>query len=179
MPPADRPVYSLGTDRQDGGWTAGLGLPLAPWETEVLAKGASWRIVARLALAIAPRVTMAPGAYQPLFPIPAQCRRSIDLSPVRASSGGPPVPIFKLLHNTIERRVPDWVEQGRRLGALLIGVGSQSGRPFSLSHEWAPIAEEALFLLDEHGNSAGLAETTDRPREANKVRLKTHLTGLT
>lgn len=103
----------------------------------------------------------------------------IDLSPVRASSGGPPVPIFKLLHNTIERRVPDWVEQGRRLGALLIGVGSQSGRPFSLSHEWAPIAEEALFLLDEHGNSAGLAETTDRPREANKVRLKTHLTGLT
>ena len=40
--------------------------------------------------------------------------------------------------------MPDWVEQARRLGGLLIGVGSQAGRPISLAHEWAPIAEEVL-----------------------------------
>ena len=54
---------------------------------------------------------------------------------------------------------------GRRLGGLLIGVGSQAGRPLSLAAEWAPIAEE---VLEGH-----TAEGVALPR-----RLRTHLTGI-
>ncbi|EOD19899.1 hypothetical protein EMIHUDRAFT_444785 [Emiliania huxleyi CCMP1516] len=95
----------------------------------------------------------------------------IDLSPVGVGPGGEggggsaTMPVMKLLRSTIEVSVPDWVEQARRLGGLLIGVGSQAGRPISLAHEWAPIAEEVLA-------SAGGA------RAADARRLRTHLTGL-
>ena len=66
------------------------------------------------------------------------------------------------LHLQVELCVPDWVEQGRRLGGLLIGVGSQAGRPISLAREWAPIAEEVLA----------------RGGAPNAGRLRRHLTGL-
>ena len=56
------------------------------------------------------------------------------------------MPVIKVLQSTIEQSVPDWVEQGRRLGGLLIGVGSQTARPISLASEWAPIAREALTV---------------------------------
>ena len=54
------------------------------------------------------------------------------------------MPIIKLLQSTVELSVPDWVEQARRLGGLLIGVGSQTARPISLAKEWSPIAERVL-----------------------------------
>ena len=75
------------------------------------------------------------------------------------------MPVMSLLHSTIEHSVPDWVEQARRLGGLLIGVGSQAGRPISLAHEWRPIAEELLMM------SGAATPTASR-------RLRTHLTGL-
>ena len=43
-----------------------------------------------------------------------------------------------------ERAVPTWVEEGRRLGSLLMGVNAQAARPISLAREWRPIAQEAL-----------------------------------
>ena len=54
------------------------------------------------------------------------------------------MPLMTVLQSTIEHSVPDWVEQARRLGGLLIGVGSQAGRPISLSAEWRAIADQAL-----------------------------------
>ena len=106
-----------------------------------------------------------------------------------APSAAPPgskapstIPVMRLLHSTIEHSVPDWIEQARRLGGLLIGVGSQAGRPISLAHEWAPIAQEVLGALDpaaacaesESAGSGGLVCS----RRAT-ARLRTHLTGLT
>ena len=85
----------------------------------------------------------------------------IDLSPVRIAQEGPAgaadtaaaagnvraphhMPIMQLLQSTIEHSVPDWVEQARRLGGLLIGVGSLTARPISLAREWSPLAEQVL-----------------------------------
>jgi hypothetical protein len=68
----------------------------------------------------------------------------IDLSPVRAGPEEAQMPVVRMLVRTIEHAVPDWIEQGRRLGGLLIGVASQAGRPISLAHDWTPIAEEVL-----------------------------------
>ena len=48
-------------------------------------------------------------------------------------SEGVTMPVMTLFRSTIEHEVPDWVEQARRLGGLLIGVGSQAGRPVSLA----------------------------------------------
>jgi hypothetical protein len=56
--------------------------------------------------------------------------------------------MVSVLQGTVEVSVPDWIEQSRRLGGLLIGVGSQMGRPISLAKEWEPIARQ---LLEEHG----------------------------
>jgi aarF domain-containing kinase len=56
------------------------------------------------------------------------------------------MPIIKLLQSTVELSVPDWVEQARRLGGLLIGVSSQTARPISLAREWSPIAERVLSV---------------------------------
>ena len=92
------------------------------------------------------------------------------------------MPIMKLLHSTIEHSVPDWVEQGRRLGGLLIGVGSQAGRPLSLAHEWAAIADEALASCtraEEGQAETPLQESRALMSERSMARLRTHLTGLT
>jgi hypothetical protein len=48
---------------------------------------------------------------------------------------------------------------------LLIGVGSQAGRPISLAAEWAPIAEEVMAGRGNHGGAV-------------TGRLRTHLTGI-
>lgn len=62
----------------------------------------------------------------------------VDLSPI-------PIddqlwPVLKLIGMSVERVTPDWIEQMKRLGGLLIGVASQAGRPISLSKEWLPVA---------------------------------------
>jgi hypothetical protein len=36
------------------------------------------------------------------------------------------------------------VEDGRRLGGLLMGVNAQAARPISLAKEWKSIAQQAL-----------------------------------
>lgn len=77
----------------------------------------------------------------------------VDLSPVAARAGEPKMSVMKVLTSTIEHAVPDWIEQARRLGGLLIGVGSQVGRPLSLAHEWAPLARQVLD--DEARRGAG------------------------
>ena len=116
----------------------------------------------------------------------------INLSPVRIDDDEqqqqpPPavpqyMPVMTLLRSTIEHSVPDWVEQGRRLGGLLIGVGSQAGRPISLASEWAPIAEEVLRAENNgeddeaRGTSGGRGGV--RLRRRATARVRTHLTGL-
>lgn len=99
----------------------------------------------------------------------------INLAPVRVrrreAAGGEMMPVMTMFKSTLEHAVPDWVEQGRRLGGLLIGVGSQAGRTISLAHEWRPIAEEVLAAGAAAERSISLA------RGAN-ARLRTHLTGL-
>ena len=98
----------------------------------------------------------------------------IDLSPVAAGPSGAMVPLMTLLKATIEHAVPDWVEQARRLGGLLIGVGSQAGRPLSLAHEWRAIADETL-RAHEHAGARGEVAAVSR---SGGARLRTHLTGL-
>jgi len=67
----------------------------------------------------------------------------IDLSPLTLDNGET-VDLMELLQSTRERVVPSWVEEGRRLGGLLMGVNAQAARPISLAKEWRPIAKEAL-----------------------------------
>ena len=69
---------------------------------------------------------------------------SVAIEPCKNNPAGEAVPVMRLLQSTIEHSVPDWIEQVRRLGGLLIGVSSQTARPISLAHEWAPIARQAL-----------------------------------
>jgi hypothetical protein len=57
---------------------------------------------------------------------------------------GDKMEIMDLFRTTRERVVPSWVEEGRRLGGLLMGVSVQAARPISLSKEWMPIAKQAL-----------------------------------
>jgi hypothetical protein len=66
----------------------------------------------------------------------------IDLSPVTVD--GVDMDILKLLGKSIERATPDWIQQMRRIGGLLIGVSSQAGRPISLSQEWRSIARQSM-----------------------------------
>ena len=90
----------------------------------------------------------------------------IDLSPVRVGAPEPgraarTMPIMDLLQSTIEHAVPDWVEQGRRLGGLLIGVGSQTARPISLAHEWLPIARRVLLAVEKRPADGAAAARSD------------------
>lgn len=94
----------------------------------------------------------------------------IDLSPVAVGEGGECMPIMQVLKSTLETSVPDWIEQARRLGSLLIGVASQAGRPISLAHEWAPIAEEVLrqrgVAADHRGPGRGRVGAAADPPHA-------------
>jgi predicted unusual protein kinase regulating ubiquinone biosynthesis (AarF/ABC1/UbiB family) len=67
----------------------------------------------------------------------------IDLSPLTLDNGET-VDTMELLRSTREKAVPKFVEEGRRLGGLLMGVSAQAARPISLSKEWRPIAERVL-----------------------------------
>ena len=67
----------------------------------------------------------------------------IDLSPLTLDNGET-VDTLELLRSTREKAVPKFVEEGRRLGGLLMGVSTQAARPISLSKEWKPIAERVL-----------------------------------
>jgi hypothetical protein len=58
----------------------------------------------------------------------------IDLSPITLDDGEN-MEIMDLFQTTRERAVPSWVEEGRRLGGLLMGVSVQAARPISLSKE--------------------------------------------
>jgi aarF domain-containing kinase len=66
----------------------------------------------------------------------------IDLSPIIFN--GEKVGIMQVLESTRERSLPLWIENGRRLSGLLIGVASQATRPVSLAKEWKPIAQQVL-----------------------------------
>lgn len=66
-----------------------------------------------------------------------------DLSPLTLDNGET-VDLMKIMQAHRERAVPGWVEEGRRLGGLLMGVNAQAGRPISLAKEWRTIAKEAL-----------------------------------
>ena len=66
----------------------------------------------------------------------------IDLSPVTVD--GQKWNMIQVLSKSAERSVPDWVEQMKRIGGLLIGVASQSWRPISLSREWHSMAKECM-----------------------------------
>jgi len=68
----------------------------------------------------------------------------VDLSPVYVADRNEHIGILTVLKSTKERSVPDWVNQARRLGGLLIGVSSQAARPISLANEWKTIAADAL-----------------------------------
>ncbi len=67
----------------------------------------------------------------------------IDLSPLTLDDGET-VDMMDFLRSTRERVVPTFVEEARRLGGLLMGVGAQAARPISLAKEWRPIAKKAL-----------------------------------
>lgn len=54
-----------------------------------------------------------------------------------------------VIQTAAEWAVPDWIEQGRRLTALLAGVSLQAGRPLSMAKEWYSLAEEVLEEVDE------------------------------
>ncbi len=67
----------------------------------------------------------------------------IDLSPLTLDNGEK-VDIMDVFKTNREKAVPTWVEEGRRLGGLLVGVSAQAARPISLAKEWRPIAKQAL-----------------------------------
>lgn len=68
--------------------------------------------------------------------------------------------------------MPDWIEQSRRLGGLLIGVASQAGRPISLAKEWEPIARHLLreheqdLLMLQSSSSSSQIKTKGKGEEA-------------
>ena len=74
--------------------------------------------------------------------------------------------ILRVLHGTVEVAVPDWVEQSRRLGGLLIGVANQAGRPISLAKEWEPIARQ---LLRDHAAGRATGAQAGRAIAAAQV----------
>jgi aarF domain-containing kinase len=66
-----------------------------------------------------------------------------DLSPLTLDNGEV-IETMELFRSTRERVVPSFVEEGRRLGGLLMGVNAQAARPISLAKEWRPIAKLVL-----------------------------------
>lgn len=71
------------------------------------------------------------------------CLDKIDLSPLTLDNGEV-VDTMALFQNVREKSVPTFVEDGRRLGGLLMGVNAQAARPISLAKEWRSIAQQAL-----------------------------------
>eukprot|EP00523_Entomoneis_sp_CCMP467_P018142 CAMPEP_0168819122 /NCGR_PEP_ID=MMETSP0726-20121227/8122_1 /TAXON_ID=265536 /ORGANISM="Amphiprora sp., Strain CCMP467" /LENGTH=640 /DNA_ID=CAMNT_0008871495 /DNA_START=178 /DNA_END=2100 /DNA_ORIENTATION=- len=84
----------------------------------------------------------------------------IDLTPVRWASTGESQDVLELLASgVVEPSVPKWVEDGRRLGALMMGPHIQSGRvAFSLARSWKGIARraQAEFRKNPDWNQTGV-----------------------
>ena len=68
---------------------------------------------------------------------------SIDLSPLKLDNGET-IEFMDLMKAAQEKSTPSFVEEGRRLGGLLMGVCAQAVRPISLAKEWKSIAQKAL-----------------------------------
>lgn len=66
-----------------------------------------------------------------------------NLSPILLENGKRQ-DVMDLLRSTIEYRLPEWIENARRLGSIIIGVSAQAARPMSLSKEWEPIARRVI-----------------------------------
>jgi aarF domain-containing kinase len=71
------------------------------------------------------------------------CLDKFDLSPITLDNGEV-VDTMELFRNIREKSIPTFVEDGRRLGGLLMGVNAQAARPISLAKEWKSIAQQAL-----------------------------------
>ena len=69
---------------------------------------------------------------------------TFDLSPIKLESGDT-YELRDVFESLRERKIPSWIEEGRRLGGLLIGVSAQAGLSITLSKQWAPIAKQALL----------------------------------
>lgn len=73
----------------------------------------------------------------------------IDLSNIQLKSESEngkakSVGVMDILRTTRERSIPFWIEDGRRLGGLLMGTASQAARPISLANEWRQIATQVI-----------------------------------
>lgn len=66
----------------------------------------------------------------------------VNLSPIHVQ--GKKWNVLELLAKSKERCAPDWIEQMKRLGGLMIGVSAQAGRPISLSKEWSGTAKQYM-----------------------------------
>lgn len=67
----------------------------------------------------------------------------IDLSMLTLDDGEV-IDTMELFRSAREKAVPSFVEEGRRLGGLLMGVHAQAARPISLAKEWRSIAQQTL-----------------------------------
>ena len=81
-----------------------------------------------------------------------------------------PWPVLKLLSKSMEFAVPDWIEQMKRIGGLLIGVASQAGRPISLSKEWYSLAKRCLAQQQQHHHPS----TNDTETDATTKKKRRH-----
>jgi len=69
----------------------------------------------------------------------------LDLSPVTLANTKEKKDIMVIMRSGVrEEVIPDWIEQGRRLTGLLMGVSAQAARPISISKQWKHIAEEVI-----------------------------------
>ena len=76
----------------------------------------------------------------------------INSSPLTLDNGEK-MDIMDVFRSNREKTVPTWVEEGRRLGGLLVGVNAQAARPISLAKEWRPIAKQALRKKEDTRDS--------------------------
>jgi len=70
----------------------------------------------------------------------------LDLSPVILANTKEKKDIMVIMKSGSVREIviPDWIDQGRRLTGLLMGVSAQAARPVSISKQWKHIAEEVI-----------------------------------
>lgn len=59
------------------------------------------------------------------------------------------VRLLEVMESAMEWCVPDWIEQGRRLTALMAGISLQVGRPTSMAKEWSSLAREVMEELKD------------------------------
>ena len=57
------------------------------------------------------------------------------------------VGVLEMGKTVVEPGTPMWIENGRRLTLMLVGVTNEAMRPISLSKEWKGIASKVLNEL--------------------------------